>query len=153
SFGGSGTGRSGLGACGDGTEDFVRARITRHDNPGSAAVRVMPQLAIGARGIVAQKDVINPGLERCVGICRAHRIGAAEIDELLVSALPAMRAWHAHGFLRQCRLGTAPRPPSSMTWPVAKRSRRKPLLSGWGLPVAMVWAKHQPEAGVALNPP
>lgn len=29
----------------------------------------------------------------------------------------------------------------------------KAAFSGCGAPVAMVWAKHQPDAGVALNPP
>ena len=40
-----------------------------------------------------------------------------------------------------------------MTRPWQKRSRVKAAFSAWGASLAMVWAKHQPEAGVALKPP
>ena len=48
---------------------------------------------------------------------------------------------------------TAAAPCSSMRAPVVKRSRAKGSLRGCGAPVASVWAKVKPAAGVALKPP
>jgi len=53
----------------------------------------------------------------------------------------------------QCRLGVAPCPFSSIAWPVAKRSSRNAAASGCVSSRASKCAKHQPDAGVALNPP
>ena len=53
----------------------------------------------------------------------------------------------------QCRFGCAPVPSSSSTCPVANRSIRSRAAAGCGAPVAIRCAKHQPDAGVALNPP
>ena len=53
----------------------------------------------------------------------------------------------------QCRLGCAPVPSSSSTRPEANRSILSRAAAGCGAPVAIRCAKHQPEAGVALNPP
>ena len=53
----------------------------------------------------------------------------------------------------QCRFGCAPVPSSSSTRPDANRSSLSFAAAACGAPVAIRCAKHQPEAGVALNPP
>ncbi len=53
----------------------------------------------------------------------------------------------------QCSLGVAPWPLSSIKGPRWKRSSVKGALISCGAFLAMVQAKHQPEAGVALKPP
>ena len=50
-------------------------------------------------------------------------------------------------------VGVAPWPLSSMTMPRWNRSSVKGALSSCGVFLAIVQAKHQPEAGVALKPP
>ena len=41
-------------------QDRVRAHVARHHQPGAAAGDVLPELAMGAGGIVAQIDVVEP---------------------------------------------------------------------------------------------
>ena len=52
-----------------------------------------------------------------------------------------------------CKWLYGPYPASSIYRPLAKRSIVNPAFRGCGWSCAMVWAKHQPDAGVALKPP
>src|SRR5579871_5609948 len=67
-----------------------------------AAGRVVPELAVDAHGVVAQVDVVHPGLKSRViagggnAAVGALHGGVAVIGELLVAALAAIGTFDSH---------------------------------------------------------
>ncbi len=102
-------------------EICMAAHVARHPDPAAAPGRMNPIFVLRAGKIVAQIDIIVKG---------PFRIGAGRIGPLLGRVaeigifLGVARAAIGTDDLHQCRLGWAPTPFSSMTWPVRKRSRR-----------------------------
>src|SRR5262245_5882798 len=122
----------------------MRQAVARDHEPCSAAPDVLPQFAVGASGIVAQVNIIDPPLPRRPVEDEVRLAGrpfdarVTEVDELLVSTWSTVTAVDPHAPYLQCRLGCAPAPFSSIKRPVAKRSRRKAALSACGSSRAMV---------------
>ena len=120
--------------------------LDREDRPAPGGV--LPVFDVSTHRIGALIDVgvplIRSGVQR-----RKLPLGIAEIGEFVRVAVTANGAMNEH----QCNSGDGPTPFSSITRPWSNRCRVKAALSSCGSSRAMVWAKHQPEAGVALKPP
>src|SRR5690606_36253733 len=133
--------------------DLVRHRVAHDPEVGAAAARVLPDLVMLAGRIHPVVDIGVPC--RLVGRSGVGASAAAffPINEFGGVARAAIGACDDHCRSAECRLGVAPWPLSSIRMPRWNRSNVKAALSRCGSSLAMVQAKHQPDAGVALKPP
>src|SRR5262249_16225205 len=138
----------------DAGHDRVGQRVARNLDPLLAAEFVKPQLAMLTARILPQVDVSVPfRIARLLGASGSLNRRIPAIREFREGPLAAPWAWAPHRRAPRCRRGSGRAPRSSMVWPRSNRWRLNGALSGCGRSCAIVWAKHQPDAGVALKPP
>src|SRR5262249_6345836 len=77
----------------------MRGDVAGHHEPGMAALAVMPILLVKTCRVVAEIDVVHPGLlSRRIEARRPRDGGITAISEFLKRALTAIRAVDPHGF-------------------------------------------------------
>ena len=135
--------------------DLMGQRIALDHQPGAAAAAMMPIFVEPALGIVAhdRHSRTSASSRRLGSSTAALDVASPRIGELLGRPRAAMGASISMLRASSMQVGRGALPFSSIMWP---RAEAVEPIGGVELVRFVLgdrWAKHQPEAGVALKPP